>query len=54
MMRGMGLTAILDLTEGRLDNMSAHLSLFGQDLSAWKKTFLGQTTDYTVESEALK
>lgn len=54
MMRGMGLTAILDLTEGRLDKMSAHLSLFGQDLSAWKKTFLGQTTDYTVESEALK
>lgn len=32
MMRGKGLTAILDLTERRLDKMSAHLSLFGQDL----------------------
>ena len=53
-MHGMGLTAILDLTEGRLDKISAHLSLFGQDLRAWKKTFLGQTTNYTVESEALK
>lgn len=55
-MRGMGLTAILDLTEdrGEIGQDISSPQSFRSRFEAWKKTFLGQTTNYTVESEALK